>query len=276
MSELTPDDESLLDRARRGLEPTPADRARGKARLMATIGVGVGAAAGASTVATSAGAGTALVAGAGATSGTVSLLMKILVVVAVAGGLAGTTVAVVRSPRESRAIPTDAVASPVVQAEPPPPPLAPAGDPASTAAPLARPPITLPAPTLASPSPRTFVRAPASKPAERATKAEPSPPVPLSTPPAAGPASVAAEAELLREADEAVKAGDPTRALALLDRHAASYPNAILTEEREAERVVVLCALGRSAEARAAGAAFLASHPRSPMTARVRASCGAL
>jgi 2-oxoisovalerate dehydrogenase E1 component len=46
-------------------------------------------------------------------------------------------------------------------------------------------------------------------------------------------------------------------------------------EEREAERVIALCDLGRDAEARAAAQAFLRDRPRSPLSARVRESCGA-
>jgi hypothetical protein len=114
---------------------------------------------------------------------------------------------------------------------------------------------------------------PASTPASAATalpatQAAPAPHIPE------GPASVEAEAELLREADVARKAGDAPRALALLDEHSARFPHGVLVQEREAERVVVLCALGRADEARAAASAFLREWPRSPLAGRVRASCG--
>jgi RNA polymerase sigma-70 factor (ECF subfamily) len=82
-----------------------------------------------------------------------------------------------------------------------------------------------------------------------------------------------AEAQLLRDADAALRANEPARALALLDRHAASFPNGLLVEERTAERVVVLCALGRTDEARDLASKFLADHRRSPLAERVRASC---
>jgi RNA polymerase sigma-70 factor (ECF subfamily) len=98
------------------------------------------------------------------------------------------------------------------------------------------------------------------------------PPVP--TPEPAGPDTVAAEAELLRRADAARKAGDASLALNLLDEHRARFPTGILVQEREAERVVVLCALGRSGDARAAAAAFLRDWPHSPLAGRVRSSCG--
>jgi hypothetical protein len=90
----------------------------------------------------------------------------------------------------------------------------------------------------------------------------------------AGPTTLDAEADLLRRADAARKSGDAAGGLALLEQHRARYPNGILVEEREAERIVVLCALGRAEEAHAAAARFLRDHPRSPQAARVRASCG--
>ena len=62
---------------------------------------------------------------------------------------------------------------------------------------------------------------------------------------------------MLRRAGAALNAGDPAQALHLIGQHAASFPNGVLIEEREAERIVVLCALGRVSDARAAGAAFL-------------------
>jgi RNA polymerase sigma-70 factor (ECF subfamily) len=97
---------------------------------------------------------------------------------------------------------------------------------------------------------------------------------PAPTPEPAGPATVAAEAELLRRADAARKAGDASRALDLLDEHRARFPTGILVQEREAERVVVLCALGRNGDARAAATAFLRDWPHSPLAGRVRSSCG--
>jgi RNA polymerase sigma-70 factor (ECF subfamily) len=78
----------------------------------------------------------------------------------------------------------------------------------------------------------------------------------------------------LREGVSALHAGDAARALAAFDEHARLYPNGFLSEERAGERVLALCDLGRTAEAGAAASAFLAQHPRSPLAARVRSSCG--
>jgi RNA polymerase sigma-70 factor (ECF subfamily) len=88
-----------------------------------------------------------------------------------------------------------------------------------------------------------------------------------------GPWTLGAEAGLLARADAALKGGDAPRALELLDEYASSFPSGVLVEERDAERVVVLCALGRRDEARTAADAFLRDHPRSPLAARVRGSC---
>ena len=78
----------------------------------------------------------------------------------------------------------------------------------------------------------------------------------------------------MRAGVAALHAGDAARALTLFDQHAREYPHGILAEERAAERIAALCALGREAEAREAGAAFLRDHRRSPLSARVRGLCG--
>jgi hypothetical protein len=82
------------------------------------------------------------------------------------------------------------------------------------------------------------------------------------------------EASLLREADRAVRDGDPDRALALLDAHKASFPDSALEPERSAERVFALCRAGRNVEAQSAASLFLRMHSSGPLAARVRASCG--
>jgi len=92
------------------------------------------------------------------------------------------------------------------------------------------------------------------------------------TPAAADPDTLAAETHRLREARAALKGGDASRALSLLDEQSAAGPQ--LREERAAARVLALCDLGRVDDARAAAARFLAESPRSPMADRVRASCG--
>jgi hypothetical protein len=81
------------------------------------------------------------------------------------------------------------------------------------------------------------------------------------------------EARVLADARSASGNHDEARALALLDEHASMFPNGWLANEREAERILVLCRMGRQAEAARAGAAFLQGRPKSPLTQRVEMSC---
>jgi hypothetical protein len=81
------------------------------------------------------------------------------------------------------------------------------------------------------------------------------------------------DVRLLRDADLAVRGGDPERALTLLDEHAAVFPRSDLEPERSAERVFALCRAGRIDEARTATSAFLRAHPTGPLSERVKDSC---
>jgi hypothetical protein len=85
--------------------------------------------------------------------------------------------------------------------------------------------------------------------------------------------SLAAELALLREVHGALRDGDAPRAERWIDEHAARFPDGVLREEREAARVLSLCAKGRTAEARAEADRFLAANPRSVQADRVRGSC---
>jgi hypothetical protein len=87
--------------------------------------------------------------------------------------------------------------------------------------------------------------------------------------------SLADDAALLRAAHQALSAGDASRALRLLDEHAARFPASALEPERSAERVFALCAAGRVPAAHDAASAFLVSHPTGPLSLRVASSCGA-
>jgi hypothetical protein len=82
------------------------------------------------------------------------------------------------------------------------------------------------------------------------------------------------ETRLIGAADAALRAGDGASALLRLDEHARSFPDGVLAEERSAERVLALCALGRDADARTEADRFLSDRPRTPLAAKVRASCG--
>src|SRR5262249_32536558 len=87
----------------------------------------------------------------------------------------------------------------------------------------------------------------------------------------AGQDPLAVETRRLREVHAALRDGNPNRALALLDQASDGME---LGEERAPARIVALCRLGRMNEGRAAMAAFVAEHPRSPHADRVRRACG--
>ncbi|MBX3263132.1 MAG: hypothetical protein KF782_25885 [Labilithrix sp.] len=100
--------------------------------------------------------------------------------------------------------------------------------------------------------------------------AKPTPAAPASAPPAD---TLEREARLLADARRARQAGDGSRALSLLDEHARTFPDGWLASDRAAERVVVLCGLGRREEAVREAAAFLDGRPKGPLTRRVETSC---
>src|SRR3984957_5683201 len=105
MSGLTPDDHALLRQARMGLEPTSDDHARIKAGVVAQFGLGLGPLASALSASTTAGAGKSIFAGA--------TVAKLLGAVIVAGGLAGTTVMVLRqTPSAVTSVPSYSVTAP--------------------------------------------------------------------------------------------------------------------------------------------------------------------
>ncbi len=267
MSDLTPEDEALLARARRGGEASVADRARVKRKVFTRVGIVVGA----SAISTAGGASAGLAAGGAATgAGLVAAAAKIVVVLALGAG-AGTGAFAVygsRHAHEPHRAPSPTMVAPTTPA--PAQTLALTTQETLPPAPVIRAPPSL-APNRPSPSllePRTIESRATEPRAIEAQEAEPRALEPRA------PATVGLEADLLREADGALKAGHPARALALLQEHATRFPGGILIEEREAERVVVLCALGRTDEARAAASRFSREHPRSPLGRRVRESCG--
>jgi len=85
---------------------------------------------------------------------------------------------------------------------------------------------------------------------------------------------VEGEIALLAEAQKALAAGQPARALQFLDEHASTYPRGALGPERAVARVIALCNLGSFAAARRDASAFLRNNPASPLSDRIRAACG--
>jgi hypothetical protein len=81
------------------------------------------------------------------------------------------------------------------------------------------------------------------------------------------------EAKILADARRARQSGEGERALALLDEHARLFPKGWLASDRAAERIVVLCDLGRHEQAVREATVFLAGRPKGPLTRRVELSC---
>lgn len=125
------------------------------------------------------------------------------------------------------------------------------------------------APAIPSSTPVPSASAPAS------ASVAPPPPSVIAPKPAPAPKKPSVEDELvlLQQAQAAMGGGDPARALALLDEHAKRFPSGALAEEREGQRVLARCALGRP-DAQSGAEKFLASHPDAPVASRVRKVCG--
>jgi hypothetical protein len=253
MSELSPETHQLLDLARGASVLTDERRSRIRAGLFTQIAAGGLAA----TAAGSAGMGV------GKAAWLPSSLGKVvagLALVSLTG--AGVYVATRPGPSEAptarvlaatKAVPTPAqVARPTLKAEP------------VEVTPSV-------APDTAAKAPNAALAAPAIKssggPARAAANAAAVSSAPVSAD------SLSQETHLLRDADQALRAGNALRALTLLDEHAAQFPNGALAPERAAERMIARCQLGQVGAATAS--AYLSAHANSPLTARIRDACSA-
>jgi hypothetical protein len=81
------------------------------------------------------------------------------------------------------------------------------------------------------------------------------------------------EAQGLAAVQRALRGSRAAEALALLDDQERQFPSGKLGQERQAARVIALCALGKVSAARSLAARFLAQQPNSPVAARLRNSC---
>ncbi|WP_437310183.1 hypothetical protein [Sorangium sp. So ce388] len=176
--------------------------------------------------------------------------------------------------------PTAGAAPPAkVVVAPPPAPATPPGagpEPASAAPPEpagAAPQAALSAPPGPSRPPEPTSPDVPPAPADAVARAPTAPAARARGGPSAGPSTLAAELALLREAQDAVRDGDPAAALARLDELGARFPEGQLREERMAARVLALCAAGRAREARAEAERLLGDAPGSVHIERIRASC---
>ena len=82
------------------------------------------------------------------------------------------------------------------------------------------------------------------------------------------------ETRLLGQVNEALRAGNPTGAQALLDDYDHRFPAGVLREEMQATRVIARCQATPGPFAQEAARQFLVQHPASPLAPRVASSCG--
>lgn len=247
MSGLGPEAKSLFGAARRELGPSEHDRVRvGRA-----LGSRLGAAVLASSTLAAAGNSTA----AGAAKGVklaLPVVMKWLGATVLVSASMASGYLLFRQPTPT----TSAIALPTASSR-----AGVASSPPSLPARAPTPPAPLAGPTLIEPlKARSAGVPPATSPEQPA----------ISPPPNA---RVGEEAALMRRAHEALRAGDPNRALAMLREHATRFPAGILAEERSARLVSTLCQLGRRGEAEREARRFLRDRPGSPLASSVRASC---
>jgi len=283
MSDLGSDAKALLDMARTGDEPSPEDYARAQAwvaQVTAAGAIGAGAAVvgksiaakgaltaagagGAATAATTTAAGAGLAGGmAGGMAGLATAKVVAATVIVGAVGVGGVELVRERELASSRTTTaaTTATATPTAT---------PTATATATATPIA---ITTATPTATATAATTTATPTAT--------ATPTTGATASAGTTVGAARAALERSTLedetswlRQAHFALESGDAARALVLLDTHAARYPRGALQEERAAQRVFVLCKLGRGFDASVDADRFLRDHPRSPLADRVRAGC---
>jgi hypothetical protein len=72
---------------------------------------------------------------------------------------------------------------------------------------------------------------------------------------------------------QALRAGDAGRALALAGEHTLRFPRGTLAEEREGARAVAQCQLAAPSARGTISQKFARRHPSSPYVARVKAVC---
>ncbi|MEO7111681.1 MAG: hypothetical protein ABI183_14670 [Polyangiaceae bacterium] len=276
MSELSPETEDLLARGREGSPLSTSRRDNLKGAVLAKIAIGAGA------------AGTGLTAS--STSAAAWTMTTKTIGVAVLAAVIGTgTVGVVKYERHAQPpVVSTSVNSETPNSSPvarPTPEIAPVVTTNSQTtqpiaqnaiAPIAPATTSAPNPTFASDRPNTpnsqVIVASSNTAANAGTNVGASDGTPNVPPP--HPSSLEEETSLLRSAHDALAAGDPARALRLLDEHASRFPTSALEPERSAERVFAFCAEQQNDAAHAAAGNFLSAHPTGPLSARVRSSCG--
>jgi len=292
VTELDPDEEAVLESARRALSPPDAITQRMRAALLVKIaapGVAVGVSAAASSAAaassTAAAASTAVASGgaaAAAASVATATAGSAAPLAAVAGGaVAGAKLAIGAGLMKAAAGVTTAVllataTSPYWLPEPTPTATAPAAPALVTTAPRTSAGHTRSAPAAkvpeggVTPSQQLPARdgITSQAPAEVARRTAPLTDTPQQ--------KLQVELDLLKRSQQAIQAGQAQLALDLLTQLDAEHPKSSLGQEREVARVLALCGVGRVAAARQVAQRVLAASPNSLYAGRIQASCAAL
>lgn len=123
--------------------------------------------------------------------------------------------------------------------------------------------------------PEMELYAPAPMPAPPVVPLPPAPSLPAAPAAKASPAAVhvASESELLGQAQDALAAA-PARALRLCDLHQKSYPDGMLSQERDVVAIDALMRLHEPHKAAARARSFLKAHPESTYGLRIRQIVG--
>lgn len=82
------------------------------------------------------------------------------------------------------------------------------------------------------------------------------------------------QVEAIRQARSAIRAGNGNAALGAIDQGVPPGQSSPLEEESTYSRILALCQVGRVTEARQQAELFLTRFPSSPLSVRVRSSCG--
>lgn len=301
MSELSDEAQSLFEAGRAGHEPREQDRERVLRGVLVRAGVVTTTLAASSASASSAAGGSASIAGAASATSLAGLGAKLVLGLALAGS-AGAGVYHYVQPHASEPAQPPA-ASARLASRSAPPALVEPGVEAKLAPRLAEPELPPGAASPAhigapAPSSKSDVRvsglpevsgpaAPEATPAgegsaPRASSVAAFPELGApatsnrasSAPKSSAPGAVlSAEARALADAQRALREGRNSEALALIAQQESEFASGELGQERRAAKIVALCALGRVTEARSLAQRFLADSPRSPLAARIRATC---
>lgn len=239
---LSPESRALLDLARDAHDPTPSDKTRVKAAVMASIAASAAAAGTAEAASSSSAAASSAGLGVGAKVGLAALAAGAIV-----------TGAIVLSGPNPTSEPTQApITTPVAQ-------------------PAVVDRVDEPAPAIEAPVVEKAAE-PAPEPVKKARvapkKARPAPapaPAPKST--------LAEEAKVLVKVRVALRDGRHEDVLTLASAYAEKYPSGALLEEALAAKVLALCELGRATEAAQAKADLVDHAPRSAHLARINRAC---